>query len=215
MKLWSDSFRDGGPISPRHAFGKHDPKNHFAFSENLNPHLAWSDLAPQVKSLVLICHDPDVPSRPDNVNKEGMTVPATLPRIDFYHWVLVDLAPGSGPIAEGAFSRGITARGKPGPEGPNGTRQGLNDYTEWFRGNPDMEGNYFGYDGPAPPWNDELVHRYRFTMYALDIARVPVQGNFTGTDVMKAITRHIVDQAHITGTYHIYPHARPDARSAT
>lgn len=209
MKLWSDSFGDGEPIPARYAFGKHDPKKHFALSDNLNPHLAWSGLDASVQSLVLICHDPDVPSRPDDVNKEGVTVPATLPRIDFYHWVLVDIPPGLGIIAEGAFSRGVTARGKHGPAGPNGTRQGLNDYTEWFRGDPDMEGNYFGYDGPAPPWNDELVHRYRFTMYALDIARVPVDGAFTGADAMKAITRHIVDQASFTGTYHIYPHARP------
>jgi Raf kinase inhibitor-like YbhB/YbcL family protein len=209
MKLWSDSFRDGGPIPPRCAFGKHDPAHHFAFSDNLNPHLAWSGVGADVQSLVLVCHDPDVPSRADNVNKEGMTVPATLPRIDFYHWVVVELAPGNGAIAEGSVSRGITAKGKPGTQGPNGTRQGINDYTEWFRGNPEMEGNYFGYDGPAPPWNDERVHRYRFTLYGLDIPRVAVKGAFTGPDVMRAITGHIVDQASIAGTYHIYPGARP------
>src|SRR5688572_29271061 len=118
MKLWSDSFRDGGPIPPRCAFGKHDPVHHFAFSDNLNPHLAWSGVGADVQSLVLVCHDADVPSRPDNVNKEGMTVPATLQRIDFYHWVVVELAPSDGTIAEGAFSRGITAKGKPGPQGP-------------------------------------------------------------------------------------------------
>jgi phosphatidylethanolamine-binding protein (PEBP) family uncharacterized protein len=36
-------------------------------------------------------------------------------------------------------------------------------------GNPDMAGQYFGYDGPCPPWNDERMHHYIFTIYALDI----------------------------------------------
>lgn len=30
-------------------------------------------------SVVIICHDPDVPSKPDDVNKEGRTIPASLP----------------------------------------------------------------------------------------------------------------------------------------
>jgi len=31
-----------------------------------------------------------------------------------------------------------------------------------------MKGTYFGYDGPAPPWNDSVVHHYAFTLYAVD-----------------------------------------------
>lgn len=212
MKLWSNSFGNGEPIPARNAFGKHDPESHFAFSDNLSPHLAWSDVPAGTRSLVLVCHDPDVPSKPDNVNKEGVTVPADLPRVDFYHWVLVDLAPDAGSIAEGAFASGITPKGKDGPAGPHGTRQGLNDYTGWFQGNADMEGRYFGYDGPAPPWNDELVHRYRFTLYATDLERLPVDGAFTGPDVLVAMNGHVLAEAAVTGTYHIYPHARPAAR---
>ena len=52
---------------------------------------------------------------------------------------------------------GVTARGKPGPHAPRDARQGVNDYTGWFAGDKDMAGNYFGYDGPCPPWND--AHR--------------------------------------------------------
>ena len=45
-----------------------------------------------------------------------------------------------------------------------------------------MFGDYYGYDGPCPPWNDELVHRYVFTLYALDVAqarraRAAIHGN--------------------------------------
>ena len=61
------------------------------FSDNLNPHLAWSDVPAGTRSLALICHDFDVPSRPDDVNQPDREVPSDLPRVDFFHWVLVDI----------------------------------------------------------------------------------------------------------------------------
>jgi len=208
MKLWSDSFTDGQPIPAKNAFGKHNPESNVELSDNLNPHLAWSDLPAGTKSLALLCHDPDVPSRPDNVNKEGMTVPADLPRVDFYHWVLVDLPADGGSIAEGEFCSGITARGKDGPSAARGARQGINNYTNWFEGDADMAGDYYGYDGPCPPWNDEIVHHYQFTLYALDVDKCAVDGKFGGPEVLSAIEGHVLDKASIVGTYHIYPDAR-------
>lgn len=208
MKVWSESFVHGGQIPERCAFGKYDPNTHVALSDNLNPHIAWSELPAGTKSLVLLCHDSDVPSRPDDVNQEGRIVPASLPRVDFFHWVLVDLAPDGPAIQEGEFSRGITPRGKPGPAGPRNTRQGLNHYTDWFASDPEMKGDYYGYDGPCPPWNDEIVHHYHFTLYALDVVRCPVEGRFGGPEVLQAIERHVLAQVRITGTYAINPNAR-------
>ncbi len=208
MKLWSESFPHRGRIPERCAFGKYDPRAHVALSENLNPHLAWADLPAGTRSLVLICHDSDVPSRADDVNQEGRVVPASLPRVDFFHWLLVDLPPDGPPISEGEFSRGITPRGKPGPEGPRGTRQGLNNYTDWFASDPDMKGDYFGYDGPCPPWNDEIVHHYHFTLYAVDLGRCPLEGRFDGPQVIEALKGHVLAQARITGLYAINPQAR-------
>ena len=114
MKIWSDSFKDGAKIPAPLAFCKIDAATHAAMSDNRNPHLAWSDLPENTRSLVVICHDYDVPSSGDDVNQEGKTVPADLPRVDFYHWVLVDLPANLTSIAEGEFSSGITARGKSG-----------------------------------------------------------------------------------------------------
>ena len=208
MQISSDSFKNGERIPARCAFGKPNPETHVELSDNKNPHLAWSGVPAGTKSLVLICHDVDVPSKPDHVNTEGVTVPASLPRVDFYHWVLVDLAPNSAPIAEGEFSNGITPKGKPGPEGLRGTRQGLNNYTQWFAGDESMAGNYFGYDGPCPPWNDEIIHHYHFTLYATDLEKCPVQGTFTGPDVLSAIAGHVLATASLVGTYAIYPHAK-------
>lgn len=205
MKLTSNSIVDGQPIAGEYAFCVPDPENHVALAPNRNPHLAWSDLPAVTRSLVLICHDPDVPSRGDDVNQAGRVVPAGLPRVDFTHWVLVDLAADRDEIAEGAFSSGVTARGKPGPEGPDGTRQGVNDYTGWFAGDADMVGDYYGYDGPCPPWNDSIVHHYHFTLYALDIPRCPVDGRFDRDRVLAAIDGHVLGITSLMGTYSLNP----------
>ncbi|TEA79062.1 YbhB/YbcL family Raf kinase inhibitor-like protein [Allopusillimonas ginsengisoli] len=205
MKLTSKSFTDNGNIPERYAFGKIDAQSHVALAGNVNPHLAWSDAPADAQSFVVICHDPDVPSKPDDVNQEDREVPSDLPRVDFYHWVLVDIPAGTHEIAEGSYSDGITPRGKAGPLALDGTRQGVNDYTHWFAADRDMNGDYFGYDGPCPPWNDAIPHRYVFTVYALDIAELPFEGRFTGNDVIKAIQGHILAQASITGTYTLNP----------
>jgi Raf kinase inhibitor-like YbhB/YbcL family protein len=205
MKLSSSSFGDNQRIPGSYAFAVADAREHVKLSSNRNPQLSWTGAPEQTKSFALICHDYDVPSKGDDVNKEGRSVPASLPRVDFYHWVLVDLPAGTSAIAEAEFSAGISARGKPGPEAKYGARQGLNDYTAWFAGDKDMAGNYFGYDGPCPPWNDEILHHYVFSLYALDCARCPVSGTFKGGDVLQAIEGHVLAKASISGTYTLNP----------
>ena len=128
-------------------------------------------------------------------------MPADLPRVDFFHWVLVDLPALPGVIEEGEFSRGFVARGKPGPAARGGARHGLNDYTGWFAGHAEMAGQYFGYDGPFPPFNDSLVHHYVFTLYALRVARLPLQGVFTGAQVREALAGSVLVEATLSGTY--------------
>ena len=205
MKLSSASFGDNQRIPGACAFAVPHATDHIALSANRNPQLSWSGAPADAKSFVLICHDYDVPSKGDDVNQEGRSVPASLPRVDFYHWVLVDLPAGVSAIAEAEFSDGIVARGKPGPEAKHGARQGLNDYTAWFAGDKEMSGNYYGYDGPCPPWNDEILHHYVFTLYALDSARCAVSGMFRGGDVLKAIEGHVLAKASLTGIYALNP----------
>jgi Raf kinase inhibitor-like YbhB/YbcL family protein len=209
MKLWSDSFRNGAAIPGEFAFCVQDPNTHVKLSANRNPHLAWSDVPAGAKSLALIVHDPDVPSRGDDVNQEGKTVPVDLPRVEFFHWTLIDIPAVTTQIAAGSFANGVTPRGKGGPAIANspiaGARHGINDYTGWFAQDKDMSGSYFGYDGPCPPWNDAIVHHYIFTLYALDIASVPVDGSFTAAQVRQAIAGHILAEASITGLYTLNP----------
>jgi Raf kinase inhibitor-like YbhB/YbcL family protein len=205
MKLVSSCFADNQRIPVECAFCAPDTKSHVTLSKNLNPDLAWSDLPAGTRSLALICHDRDVPSRPDDVNKEGRTIAPSLPRIDFYHWILVDLDPACGPIRKGEYSDAVTPKGKGGPAAARGTRQGINDYSAWFAGDQDMGGDYFGYDGPCPPWNDTIAHHYVFTLYALDVEKCPVHGSFKGADVLSAMQGHVLGSASLTGLYALNP----------
>lgn len=201
MELKTNSFENGGPIRARFAFAKPHPEERVSLSDNVNPSLSWSDVPDRTLSFALICHDYDVPSKGDDVNKEDREVPEDLPRVDFFHWVVVDLPADLRSIEEGEFSSGVMAGGKDGGVGPYGCRQGLNDFTGWFAGDEDMGGQYHGYDGPAPPWNDSIIHHYVFTLYALDIETTPVSGSFTGQDVRDAIDGHVLAEASVTGTY--------------
>ena len=205
MQLEIDGIQQDQPIPARFAFGAPDAENHVALSANRNPAVGWSGLPDGTRSLVLICVDVDVPTKPDDVNQEGREVPSDLPRANFYHWVMVDIDPAVTGIAEGACSDGVTARGKDEPAGPAGARQGKNDYTGWFAGDPDMGGDYLGYDGPCPPWNDSLVHHYHFVLYATDLDRCPVEGAFTGPEVEAAIAGHVLGETRVVGTYTLNP----------
>ncbi len=205
MKLSSSSFSDGQNIPGDFAFCTPDPAHHVCLGRNLNPQLSWCDAPAGTRSFVVLCHDPDVPSKGDDVNQEGRTVPASLPRVDFFHWVLIDLPASLTALKEGEFSSSVTPRGKPGPQAAHGARQGINNYTDWFAGDNDMRGDYYGYDGHCPPWNDEIVHRYVFTVFALDIDRLPLEGRFGGPEVRRAMEGHILAQASLTGTYTLNP----------
>ena len=84
MKLTTTAFQDGAPIPSTYAFCKPDPAAKVALAENRNPQLAWTDPPEGTLSFAVICHDPDVPSKPDDVNQDGREVPETLARVDFF-----------------------------------------------------------------------------------------------------------------------------------
>jgi Raf kinase inhibitor-like YbhB/YbcL family protein len=211
VQLRSDSFPNDGSIPGEFGFCVPAPAEagHVALAPNRNPELRWSEAPPGTRSFALICHDPDVPSKGDDVNQEDRTVAKALARVDFFHWVLVDIPASVTQIAAGSHSEGVTPRGKrPGPAPGGEGRQGVNDYTGWFAGDPDMRGDYGGYDGPCPPWNDEIVHHYHFTIYALDVESLDLSGNFTGQDALAAMQGHVLDQASWVGTYTLNPELR-------
>ncbi len=205
MQLTSDSFEHHGSIPESCAFGVADAKEHIRLGQNRNPALSWAGVPAEAKSLVLLCIDRDVPTSMDDFNQEGRSIRKDLPRTDFVHWVMVDVPAADGGLAEGACSNGIVPGGKQDPPGPAGSRQGLNDYTGFMANDPDMRGDYFGYEGPCPPWNDERLHHYHFQLYATDLERCPVEGKFTAADVQLAIAGHILADVELVGTYSLNP----------
>jgi Raf kinase inhibitor-like YbhB/YbcL family protein len=210
MQIRSDSLVPYAWIDERLAFGRFDAATNIALAGNRNPHLAWSDPPTGTRSFALFVFDPDVPTAATYVNRTDCTVPLDFPRGDFFHWVVVDLPADLREIAEGAHSDGVVARGKPVGPTPSGGRTGLNDYTGWFAGDAEMKGDYAGYDGPCPPFNDERVHGYRFEIVALDVERVALPDRFDGPAARRAIEGHVLARATLLGRYAIRPASRLD-----
>ncbi|MCC7683932.1 YbhB/YbcL family Raf kinase inhibitor-like protein [Janthinobacterium sp. FW305-128] len=202
MKLWSETFRDGGLMPADYAFAEIDPASRVRLAGNRNPHLAWDEVPNGTESLALFCIDLDAPQDARLANRDDQSLPLTALRGDFYHWSLLDLPPAMRSIAAGEFSSGITPRGK---AAGTGLRQGINDYTGWFAGDAAMAGDYYGYDGPCPPWNDERIHHYIFRLYALDVPRLELPERFTGQQAHAALYGHILDEVQLVVAYSLNP----------
>ncbi|MFC2165693.1 YbhB/YbcL family Raf kinase inhibitor-like protein [Acidobacteriota bacterium] len=67
----------------------------------------------------------------------------------------------------------------------NGAIQGMNDFKK------------IGYGGPCPPSG---THRYFFKIYALDI-ELDLPFGATKNHVMLAMEGHVLEEAHLMGTY--------------
>jgi len=206
MKVESKSFSVGSPIPGEYALGIPGADGPVP-GPNKSPHLVWSEVPEGTRSFAVICHDPDVPSKPDDVNKTDRRVPHDLPRVDFYHWVLVDIPASITELVEGVDASGLVPRGKDPGKTDHGVR-GINSYTDWFAGDEQMQGDYGGYDGPWPPFNDERLHHYIFTVYALDVDSLGLPERFGGPEAIAAMQGHILDQSQWVGTYTLNPDAR-------
>jgi Raf kinase inhibitor-like YbhB/YbcL family protein len=202
VRIRSDDFHDMQPIPDACAFGRPGARGEpCVLSANRNPHLAWSEVPAATRSFVLACVDGDAPSVGDDVNQPDRRVAASLPRVDFVHWLLAGIPRECRELVQGACSDAVVARGKPSPVGPAGSCQGTNDYTGWFAGDADMAGDYLGYDGPCPPWNDERVHHYRFHLRALDVDRLALRDGFSRSELESLVQGHVLAEAALTGTY--------------
>ena len=45
------------------------------------------------------------------------------------------------------------------------------------------------------------MHHYVFTLYALALPRLPLEGRFNGIDARHALTGHVLAEATFSGTY--------------
>jgi len=207
LKVNVAAWQNGSAIPDRFGFCIPDQTQRVTMGDNYSPEISWSGAPAETISFALICHDPDVPTDISIVNREDVTIPSEHPRFSFYHWVLADIPADITRLEEGLESTGITPRGKQAGALAHGVR-GINMYTDWFANDEQMAGQYGGYDGPCPPWNDDALHHYHFTVYALDVASLNLGNEFGAADVLAAIEGHVLAQGECVGTYTLNPALR-------
>jgi Raf kinase inhibitor-like YbhB/YbcL family protein len=201
LKVRVDSFKNGGMMPNKYAFCMPAAQGHTTAGPDVSPSISWSKGPRGTKSYAIVLYDTDSPAEQrEKMNKEGMTLTAAVPRKDFYHWVLVDIPPNVRSLKEGADSNGRVVHGKPATPAAAGVR-GLNDYTKVMAANDAMKGQYYGYDGPCPPWNDDVVHHYHFNVYALSVSSLNLGKDFDGAAAMQAIKDKTLEQGAELGLY--------------
>jgi Raf kinase inhibitor-like YbhB/YbcL family protein len=172
------------------------------YGGNISPHVNWKNSPVGTKSLALVVVDPDAPASGELVNKKGAAIPIDFERADFYHWVVADIPAEISEIKEGASGRGVTAGGKKASKKDWGL-EGVNSFGLAFAEDAEMKGDYYGWDGPCPPWNDERVHSYVFHLFALDLPSLGLSGPFTAADVLAKVEGHTLAHASFSGIYSI------------
>jgi Raf kinase inhibitor-like YbhB/YbcL family protein len=209
LTLESTSIADGRPIAETYALHVPTPDGRSDFGGgDRSPHLAWSGEPEGTRSFALSIVDPEVPADRSRMGVEGLSLGDDEPRVDFAHWLVADIPPDVHEIPEGAGGDGFVPKGRPsGPPVP-GAVTGQNGYRGLFEGNPDLEGVYGGWDGPYPPWNDEVVHHYVTTIHALDVGSLGLQPGFTLEEFRQAIHGHVLDEGQIVPTYTLNPSLR-------
>ncbi len=204
LTVKSTGFGNGRAIPAVYAFCVPADQGHVTRGADKNPQLSWSKGPKGTQSYVIIVTDPDVPKIRTDMNQEGKTLPVSLARTDFYHWVLIDIPAGITEIPEAADSDAPVAHGKPPGPAKIGVR-GVSSYTKAFAGNDQMKGDYGGYDGPCPPWNDLRVHHYHFAVYALNVPSLQLTGSFDADAVKAAMKGHVLAHGETIGTYSLNP----------
>jgi Raf kinase inhibitor-like YbhB/YbcL family protein len=150
LQLSSSAFQGGREI----------PARYTCEGEDVSPPLAWTGVPPGTAGLALLVDDPDAPD------------PAA-PRMTWVHWVVYNIPPSTGGLAEGAEASTV------------GALDGLND---WKR---------TGYGGPCPPIGR---HRYFHKLYALDTV-LPDLGHPTKAQLEARLKGHVIAHAELVGTY--------------
>jgi Raf kinase inhibitor-like YbhB/YbcL family protein len=171
---------------------------------NISPSVSWSRGPLATRSYALIMTDLDVPKDLSLINKPGVTLSAETPRVPFIHWVLIDIPPSITALKRGAEGNGFVPKGKPIGPTDHGLR-GANVYSHFYPAGSELAGTRGGYDGPCPPTNDSVPHRYVTRVYALDVPSLGLSGLFFGEEALKAMQGHILAVGESQATYAANP----------
>jgi Raf kinase inhibitor-like YbhB/YbcL family protein len=99
----------------------------------------------------------------------------------WWHWMVFNIPAGVHALAAGAGSDGSK-------DLPAGAGQGRNDF------------GLSQYSGPCPPVGDH-AHHYEITVYAVRVARLPLDNTASGTAVSSELRANTLATAKIVGRY--------------
>jgi Raf kinase inhibitor-like YbhB/YbcL family protein len=206
LKVSVDGVESGKMMPAKYGFCMPAAQGHVAPGPDISPRISWSKGPAGTKSYAIILHDTDSPAEQrEKMNKEGEILTSAVPRRNFFHWILVDIPADVTSIAEGAESNARVPHGKPATPAAAGGARGLNDFTKVTAANDALKGQYYGYDGPCPPWNDENVHHYHFTVYALSVPSLGLGKEFDGAAALAAMKDKTLAQGELPAIYTTNP----------
>jgi Raf kinase inhibitor-like YbhB/YbcL family protein len=177
--LTSPDLTDGGTIKTEQVF-----KGAGCTGGNLSPELSWSGAPAGAKSFALTVYDPDALTRWWRRAKSLVLAiydPDASTRGGWVHWVMVNIAADVTSLPKDA---GNTQAGL----APVGSVQSRTSF------------GTAGWGGPCPTQGDK-PHHYIFTIFALDLDKLPVNENTSATYVGFNLHYHTVGKATLTGTY--------------
>jgi Raf kinase inhibitor-like YbhB/YbcL family protein len=204
LKVKVDSVRNGGTLANKHAFCVAAAQGHLKGGQNINPSVSWSKGPKGTQSYAIILTDTDSPKEQrDKMNKEGETLTSAVARQTYYHWVLVDIPANVTAVKEGADANARVPHGRPA-DSTVGVK-GLNDFTKYTASNEALKGKYFGYDGPCPPWNDENLHHYHFTVYALSVKSLGLPKEFDPPAAVEAMKGKVLAEGKFDAIFTTNP----------
>lgn len=184
-------IHDGQPIPAKYALCRLSKEGKSLSGQNIRPEIFWNHAPQNTKSYAVIVHDTDVPQDFTNAGKEGVVIESDAPRRDaFYHWALTDIPVEVNDIRSGREST-VIGFGKPAS----------NDLGAYMP-------NPKNYGGPCPPSNDERIHHYHFTVYALDVPSLELSDDATAREAADAAKEHMIAKGEVVGTYTLNPTLR-------
>ncbi len=155
FELASADLSEGAPV----------PERFTALGQGVSPELHWSGFPGRTRSFAVTCLDPDAPTGSG-----------------WWHWVVVDLAPSTTCLAQGAGASDL----------------GLDGAAFHVRG----DNGEHAYFGPCPPAGDG-VHRYVFAVSALDVESLGLDEDATPAAVGFTVVHHCIARATLTATFEV------------
>jgi Raf kinase inhibitor-like YbhB/YbcL family protein len=198
------SIKDGQMIPGENAFCTADGQGGAAAAANKSPRISWSSGPSGTRSYAVIVYDPESPGEHREwMNQKDQKLTAAIKRKIFFHMVVVDVPANVSELAEGAESDARVVHGKQAPAKIG--VHGANSFSWSLAANDALKGTYYGYDGPCPPWNDDLAHNYHFAVYALSVPSLDLRGDFIGEAAVAAMQGKVLAQGELVGVYSTNP----------